>query len=520
MIPLHELLLQAARSAPQRPGVIFEDRVVTYGELEFRARRLASVLKARGVGRGDLVAFWAPNRPEFPEFLFATSLAGGIAVPLNHWWTGPEGARILEEYCPRVILAAPPQLELLAPERLRLQEVGVSSYIALGNQRAPGWESYDALVSGATPLQGPEEVALDDPALILFTSGSTGRSKGAVHTHRGLAHTATIMASELGLREGERTLHFLPLFSSCLEQLIPLTWARATHVILPKFDPGSVWESLERHEITHFDAVPTTLRWLLEVAPSALPGDLRLVSYASEPMPPSLIRAWVDRAPGVGFVQFYGMIEQLCLTVQKPWEQITRAGTVGRPMVGAQLRIVGEDGEDLPHGEAGEVLAATPTLMAGYWGDPEATARVVGDGWMHTGDLGRLDPDGYLVLESRLKQVIKSGGMTVVPREVEEALLRHPAVLEAAVVGLGDERWGEAVHAFVTLKPGRGATPAELRGFCRTVLAGYKCPKEVHVMRELPRTGIGKISRRRLVTDVVPVPRGRRWAMRQAGGES
>ncbi len=498
MLLLHEILEQAARAAPRREAVVLEDRSVSYAELVERAERFAGLVAARGVIDGARVAFWSTNRPEFPEFLFGSSLAGAVAVPLDHWWTPEDALGAIEQVRPRMILASPPHAESLEPHLPRLASAGVTERFVLDDDAAPGWEPYERALLGADRHRGPAEAGLDAPVLILFTSGSTGRSKGAVHTHRDLAHTAAIMAFELGLAEGERTLHFLPLFSSCLEHLIPLTLVRGTHVILPKFDTGAVWEAAERHAITHFDAVPTVIKRLLEQGPPRAPEALRLVSYASEPMPAATGQAWLDRYPAAGLAQFYGMIEQLCLTILRPPEHPARLYSVGRPMMGAHLRVVGEDGEDVAAGEPGEVLARTPTLMQGYFGDPAATARVVVDGWMRTGDLGRFDQDGYLVLEGRLKEIIKSGGVTVVPREVEEVLLGHPSVLEAAVIGRPDQDWGEAVHAFAVLRPGATAAPEELRAFCRASLAGYKCPREVHVVAELPRTGIGKIARRRL----------------------
>ena len=498
MLSLDAVLWQAARADPRRPAVLFAQAAWTYGELADRARRLAAALASLGVRRGDRVAFWSSNRPEFVEFLFGVPALGAIAVPMDHWWTAEDAALALAQCQPVAVVAAMRQAALLEELRPRAEASGVAAWVALDEPPTPRWASYAELVATAPPLRSAEPVSLDDPALILFTSGSTGSPKGAVHTHRDLAHTAVIMALELGLREGERTLHFLPLFSSCLEHLIPLTLVRATHVILPEFDADRVWESVRAHRITHFDAVPTALKRLLAVAPATLPSSLRLVSYASEPMPGSLIRDWLERAPQVEFVQFYGMIEHLCLTVQKPWEQLSKLGTVGKPMLGTELRLVRDDGAPAAPGDPGEVVARSPTLMAGYWRDPVATAEVIRDGWMSTGDLARFDADGYLVLEGRLREIIKSGGMTVVPREVEEMLLRHPDVLEAAVVGVPDERWGERVHAFVALRPGHRVTAPGLRSFCREQLAGYKRPKAIRLLRELPRTGIGKVDRREL----------------------
>lgn len=492
---LDALLERAARSKPAREAVIFRGRSSTYAEVHERASRLAGALAARGVKKGDRVAYWAANRPEFLEFIFGVPKLGAIASPLDHWWTFADATGAVEQIRPRAIIAAGPQAAELAGHRDRLAAAGVRHVLCL-DEPAPGapFEPYDRALAAAPPDIKPTPVSPDDPATIFFTSGSTGRSKGAVHTHGSLDAAATIMNIELGLQDGERTLHFLPLFSSCMEQLIPLTLARATHVILPAFDAAGAWDAALAHGVTHFDAVPTTLRRLLEAAPPTIPPSLRTVSYASEVMPPAVLAALVERMPNVGFIQFYGMMEQLCLTVLDAAEQVRKIATVGRPMLGAEIRILAD--------ENNEILARSPTLFAGYWEDEAATARVIEHGWLRTGDRGHFDDEGFLVLEGRLKDMIKTGGVTVIPTEIESVLMGHPDVSDAAVVGVPDEQWGEAVHAFVTLSKGASAREPDLQSFCRERLAGYKRPKVIHLVPELPRTGIGKIARR-VVRDTV-----------------
>ncbi len=486
---LDALLERAARTRPAREAVVFRGRSTTYAEVHERACRLAGALAARGVGKGDRVSFWATNRPEFVEFIFGVPKLGAIAAPLDHWWGFAEAIEAIGQVRPRTIVAAGPQAAELAAHRDRLGAAGVHHVLCLDEPVAGApFEPYAPALEAAAAGIVPTPVAPGDPAAVFFTSGSTGRSKGAVHTHGSLDAAATIMNLELGLEDGERTLHFLPLFSSCMEHLIPLTLARATHVILPSFDAAAAWASVDAHGVTHFDAVPTTLRRLLEAAPRKIPASLRMISYASEVMPPAVLAALAERLPQVAFVQFYGMIEQLCLTVLDAAAHLRKAATVGRPMIGAEIRIL----ED----ESREILARSPTLFAGYWGDDEATARVMHEGWLRTGDCGRFDADGFLVLDGRLKDMIKTGGVTVIPAEIESVLMGHPDVSDAAVVGVPDEQWGEAVHAFVTLAHGASARETELQSFCRERLTGYKRPKAIHVVPELPRTGIGKIARR------------------------
>jgi acyl-CoA synthetase (AMP-forming)/AMP-acid ligase II len=278
--------------------------------------------------------------------------------------------------------------------------------------------------------------------------------------------------------------------------------ARATHVILAQFEASAVWEAVRSFEITHFDAVPTTLRRMLEVLPAQIPKALRLITYASERMPDALIVALIERMPDVAFVQFYGMIEHLCITVLGAADQLRKLGTVGRPMAGAELYLLNEAGEVAGAEESGEIVARSPTLFSGYWQDASATEQVMRGEWMRTGDFGRIDSEGFLSLEGRVKEMIKTGGLTVIPSEIENVLLAHPGVRDAVVVGVPDERWGEAVHAFVTPAPAASLQEADLRAFCKERLAGYKCPKSIQIVSELPKTGIGKIARR-LVRDQV-----------------
>ncbi|HET9448081.1 MAG TPA: class I adenylate-forming enzyme family protein [Steroidobacteraceae bacterium] len=480
------ILARAALSEPQRPAVVFGELSRTYSEVYDRALRLAGTLAALGIRKGDRVALWTTNRPEFVEIFFGAPMLGAIVCPLDFWWNWKDAHIALSQVRPNVLIVGPAQAKLVAEAGAALRDTGIGHVLCLDEPpTGTDFDSYADLLAAASRLSRPNVVAPSDPAIILFTSGSTGRSKGAVHTHRSLTASAMIMDIELQLRDDERTLHFLPMFSSCLEHLLPLTMVRATHVILPHFDARAVWQTIRESQITHFDAVPTTLKRLLEVAPAEIPASLRMISYASERMPEQLIVALLDRLPAVKFVQFYGMIEQLCLTVQEHGDQLRKIGTVGRPMVGAQMYLLD-----------GEIVARSPTLFAGYWQDDAATSQVMSEHWMRTGDLGSFDDEGFLRLEGRIKEIIKTGGMTVAPAEVEKALLEHPLVSDAAVVGVPDTQWGEAVHAFVILKPGAPVAELELKAFCHERLAVYKRPKVIHIVTELPRTGIGKIARR------------------------
>ncbi|WP_129778164.1 class I adenylate-forming enzyme family protein [Peristeroidobacter soli] len=484
---LDAILARAALSDPKREAVVFNRQSWSYGVVHDRARRLAGALTAIGVKKGDRVALWTHNRPEFVEVFYGVPMLGAICAPLDFWWGWKDANVALSQIRPKVLIVGPAQAAIAAQSRAVLRDVGIEHVLCLDEApEGSGFKSYVDAIASAERLKQCTPVVASDPAVILFTSGSTGRSKGAVHTHGSLTATASTMCLELGLGDGERTLHFLPLFSSCLEHLLPLTLVRATHIVLPHFDEPAVWETIRDAKVTHFDAVPTTLRRLLKAAPAEIPSSLSMISYASERMPEPLIKSLMERMPTVRFVQFYGMIEHLCLTVLTAADHRTKTETVGRPMFGAQLYCT----------ESGEIVARSPTMFAGYWQDPETTSKVMVDQWMRTGDVGSFDDDGFLRLKGRVKEIIKSGGMTVIPNEIEAALMAHPRVSDAAVVGVPDEQWGEAVHAFVILSSAAAVSEADLKVFCQENLAGYKRPKAIHIVADLPRTGIGKIARR------------------------
>ena len=418
-----------------RPGVT---RKYTIGlpacECSCRARgakgRPGSILgrESAGVCRSSV---WRPD-------------LGAIASPLDHWWTWKDAYAAIEQIRPKVLIVGASQSAVITGCQEAMAAAGIQHVLCLEERPAElNFDLYALKIASAARFGAPVPVKPGDPALILFTSGSTGRSKGSVHTHRSLVAAAMTMGLELDLHDGERTLHFLPLFSSCLEHLIPLTLMRATHIILAHFDAPAVWESILRFKVTHFDAVPTTLRRLLDAAPPIMPKSLRSISYASERMPAPLITALIERMPEVRFVQFYGMMEHLCLTVLQASDQLRKIGTVGRPMLGAQLYLLHSEDHGSTSRQPGEIVAHSPTLFAGYWRDEAATAQVMRGEWMRTGDIGHFDEEGFLTLEGRVKEMIKTGGLTVIPTEIESLLMGHPNVSDAAVVGVPDVRWGE-----------------------------------------------------------------------------
>ena len=497
---LGDILRHNALVFSKKTFLIQDEMQLSYRQVNERANSLVHGLHHLGVKYGDRVALLSRNEHRFIELYFGLPKIGVIFVPLNYWSTADDLVSILNQCQARVLIFAPEFFDIAVAIKQRLSAL---QHLVTLDDQAPASVflsviPYEHLVD-KYPSHEPEvEINPDDDILILYTSGSTGQPKGAVYTHRGLLYAAVIMSIELGIRETDITLHFLPIFSSNLEHLLPFGLVGATHIIMRKFDPKTVWETVARRGVTHFDSVPTLMRLLLNF-PELINYDtssLRLVSYASEPMPAAIITSWLETFPHVEAVQFYGMIEFLCMTVLKPWEQLTKLGTVGKLMLGNDLRIVDAAGREVPVGIEGEVVCRSLCAMRGYWRESALTHRVLRAGWMYTGDIGKLDEDGYLTLVGRKKDIIITGGMNVVPTEVEEILYRHPAVAEAVVIGRPDDAWGEAVHAVVALNQRGSVTAEELIAFCAKSLAGYKKPRSVEFLPSLPKTGIGKISRK------------------------
>jgi acyl-CoA synthetase (AMP-forming)/AMP-acid ligase II len=294
------ILARAANSEPQRAAVVCGALSWTYAEVHDRACRLAGALSALRVQKGDRVAIWTTNRPEFVEVFFGVPMLGAIVAPLDYWWTWKDANVALMQIRPKVLIVGPAQSRAAVEAGAAIRDAGIEHVLCFDEPPAgSGFTSYADSIAGTDRLSRSTAVVPADPAVILFTSGSTGRSKGAVHTHGSMTAAATTMSLELGLHDGERTLHFLPLFTSCMEHLLPLTLMRATHVILPQFDAKVVWDVVRDAEITHFNSIPTTLRRLLEAAPVEIPKSVRMISYASERMPELLITALIERMPSV-----------------------------------------------------------------------------------------------------------------------------------------------------------------------------------------------------------------------------
>ena len=474
--------------------------------------RFAAALRASGVQDGDRVALLARNSGQYLDFLFGTFWAGAVINPVNTRWTAPEIAASLEDCATTILIVDRHFASMIdairagAPCLARVVQIG-------GGDRDDGVEDGAGWLANGEPF---DDVRRGGQALaaILYTGGTTGRSKGVMLSHANLLASAAGYLSCPGARPGRSYLHVAPLFHVGAQSAVYTSMlAGTTHVFLPQFEPGPALDAIERERITDIFLVPTMLRALLTDPgfEAARAASLERIVYGASPIDDALLSRAMSAMPDVGFVQAYGMTEVSPIaTILGPEDhrvaakQAGRRGTAGQATIAAEVRVVDRDDRQLPPGDVGEIVVRGGGVMLGYWGMPEASEDTLRGGWMHTGDLGHIDTDGYLTVVDRLKDMIISGGENVYSAEVENALASHPAVHQVAVIGLPDPRWGERVHAVAILRPGVTCEPDELRRHCRELIAGYKVPKSVSFVEEMPLSPAGKVLKTALRKALAP----------------
>ncbi|OKJ94990.1 AMP-dependent synthetase [Streptomyces sp. CB03234] len=483
-----------ARKTPDRIAVVHEGRTWTYRELHQRVLRLAHALRALGTGRGDRVAYLGPNHPAFLETLFAAGVLGAVFVPLNTRLAAPELAYNLSDSGSTVLVHAQEPAGVAAAAAA---EAGVCHRVALGDP-GTGALGYEELLAGGGTEPLDEAVAPDDPCMIMYTSGTTGRPKGAVLSHANIVWNSVNVLVDIDLAGDEVTLVVAPLFHTAGLNMtcLPTLLKGGRVVLLGAFDADRVLGLVEAERVTYMFGVPTMYdamaarpRW----ADTDL-SSLRTLNCGGAPVPARTIATYLAR--GLAFSQGYGMTEASPGVLYLDREQTSaKAGSAGVPHFFTDTRVVLPDGRAAAPGESGEILVCGPNVMSGYWGRPDDTADAfTEDGWLRTGDVARTDADGYAYIVDRVKDMFVSGGENVYPAEVEDLILSHPAVAECAVIGVADDVWGEVGRAVVVLKPGfRAADAPDVLGHLHGRLAKYKIPKSVVFAGALPRTASGKI---------------------------
>ncbi|MFI8520634.1 fatty acyl-CoA synthetase [Streptomyces sp. NPDC085481] len=492
------VLRVSAQRVPDRTALRYADRAWTYAGLDAAVSAAAAVLRAPGLGlaEGDRVATYAHNSDAYLIAFLACARAGLVHVPVNHHLAGDDLDYILSQSGSSLVLADP-ALAGRVPDAFpvrALRDTDDSLLAALG-AGDPG--------SRPAPDPEPDDAGRDARGLVqlLYTSGTTALPKGAMMTHRALVHEYASAIDALGLHEDDRPVHSLPLYHSAQMHvfLLPYLAVGAENTIVDGPDPAVLFDLVEAGRCDSLFAPPTV--WIgLANHPDFATRDLsalRKAYYGASIMPVPVLERLRDRLPALRFHNCFGQSEIGPLaTVLGPDEHEGRMDSCGRPVRHVEARVVDEDGKDVPPGTPGEVVYRSPQLCTGYWDKPEETKEAFRDGWFRSGDLAVRDEDGYFTVVDRVKDVINSGGVLVAPRQVEDALYTHPAVAEAAVVGLPDARWIEAVTAVVVLRA--EVTEAELLAHAREKLAHFKAPKRVLFVDELPRNASGKILKREL----------------------
>ena len=504
---LTQSLHRAVQQHPDRIAVRCGSRQRTFREFADRVARLASALQKLGMQDGDRVAMLSLNSDRYLEYQMAVPWGGGVLNPCNIRWSAAEILYSLDDSGSTILLVDEtfrPLVEQFRRDSRTLREV-----VYCGDGDAPaGMHGYEALLAAADPVTDAVRRG-EDLAGIFYTGGTTGFPKGVMLSHTNLCSSGLALRAEGLATPGGTYLHAAPMFHLADLGLATPHWIEGnTHSIIPAFNPEAVLDAFERDRVTHVVLVPTMIQMMVDHPAMKKPRDLsalQTIAYGASPISEAVLERAMAALPGVGFVQAYGMTELSPLATVNPAYYHTVEGrkagklrAAGRAGYCIELRIVDPEGNEVPRGTVGEVVVRGPNVMQGYWNKPEQTAAAVRNGWMHTGDGAWMDDDGFIFIADRLKDMIISGGENVYSAEVENAVAQHPAVAACAVIGTPSEQWGEAVHAVVVRKPGQEVTAEALIAFCKTLIAGYKCPRSVDFVDALPISGAGKVLKTKL----------------------
>ena len=486
-------MLRRAQLNPERLAMIFEGQETRYAELADRVRRQAGMLREAGVCVGDRVGYLGFNHPALLETMFAAQALGAIFVPLNFRLTAEELTFIINDAGIHSLVVDDSLREVIAPAREKL----CCRHFFASESPADGWRHLASERDAAAPLGQPVSTDLHDVAIIMYTSGTTGLPKGAMLTHGNIMWNNINAMLAFGGDRDDVVITAAPLFHIGGLNVMTISSFHngSTLVLMRGFDAGQVLENIQRYKVTHMFGAPAMYLFMSQ-HPQFADTDLdsiKTVICGAAPVPESLIELYGAR--GVTFCQGYGLTETSPFSAfLTPEWAVSKLGSAGQPPLYSDTRIVDDNNCEVAPGERGEICLRGPNIMKGYWNRPDATAEAIDkEGWFHSGDVGYVDEDGFLFICDRLKDMVISGGENVYPAEVESVLYKHESIAEVAVLGLPDEKWGEAVTAVVALHEGESLTLEELRAFAEPFLAKYKLPLRLHLVDALPRNPAGKV---------------------------
>lgn len=495
------LITRSARYFPERTAFVMDDRSISFRELNARVNRLANALVSLGLAKGDRVALLFQNSLAYLEAHLSVYKAGLVWVRLNSRLTPAELKGMMDDSGAKALLHGQGFLETA-------EMITSGGVIRIQQGKGPGLD-YDAFLEKGSEREPDVDVSPDDLSDLWYTSGTTGAPKGIMLTHRNILTCNQFLLSDVyDIAPGDVFLTAGALSHAGSVRILPFITRGATCFIHSRFDPDRILADVEKHKITDLAVVPTMLIALMDHPGRHLRnhGSLKRITYAGSPMPVERIKEGLEIF-GPALDQSYGQAESIITITHLSREEHRtdgdperekRLASTGREYPGVQIRIVDDHGCVLGDNEVGEVATRSDLVMRGYWNQPEKTKEVLRDGWLHTGDVGYLDNEGYLYLVDRKNDKIITGGLNVYPREIEEVLSAHPAVAQAAVFGLADPYWGEAINAAIVVRNGASLSEEELAAFCKERLAGYKRPKKIHFLEDLPKNLYGKVLRRDL----------------------
>ena len=495
---------------PDKVAIVFEGKRYTFGQLNERVNRLGNALSQVGVQKGDRVALLQVNGNQCLETYFAVAKLGAIYVPLNFRAKGNELAYMLNSSESSTLLVGERYVDLV--DSIKPELTSVKNFIAIDSPHE-GMSYYEDVIASSPADEIFAEIDDDDTTILMYTAGTTGFPKGVMLTHNSFSIYVLENVSPPDPETEEKNILTVPMYHVAgIQAMMAAIYGGRTLVMERQFEPKDWMELVEAEKVNRAMMVPTMLKQVLN-HPDFGKHDLsslKVITYGAAPMPLEVIKRAIDVFPGVSFINAFGQTETAStITTLSPDDHVIsgseeerekklkRLASIGKPMADVEMKIIGEEGNDLPLGEVGEIVARGPRVMAGYWKDQEKTEKTIDkDGWVHTGDMGYRDEDGYFFLAGRATDMIIRAGENISPEEVEAVLQRHPKIEEVAVIGIPDEEWGEVPMCVCVLKAGEACTPEELMEYCHSNLASFKRPRSVVFCKELPRNPMGKVLKR------------------------